>query len=72
MAAVSTMHGGVHLWDTESGEQVKKLEGTGDFGMSLDYSQDGTMIALGDERGRVRVWDVESGRIIHTFEGTCI
>jgi tricorn protease-like protein len=68
IAAVTTHQGGVNLWNTESGELIRDLEGTGNFGMSIDYSSDGTTIAMGDERGRVRVWDVETGRIVQTFE----
>lgn len=45
-----------HLWRTDTGELVMKLEGHEDSVTSVGFSFDGEMVATGGMDGRVRVW----------------
>lgn len=45
-----------HLWRTDNGEVIAKLEGHTDSVTSVGFSFDGEMVATGGMDGRVRVW----------------
>jgi WD40 repeat protein len=51
----------VRLWDLDTGEVVKQMEGhTGEV-MGLAVSRNGQMIATGDENGELIAWKTETG-----------
>jgi WD40 repeat protein/class 3 adenylate cyclase len=65
------------VWDLESGQQVRRLTGVGQAGMSVEnlsimgmgLSPDGgTVLSVGGD-GVIVLWDVKSGQSIQTFEG---
>lgn len=45
-----------HLWRTDNGETILKLDGHTDSVTSVGFSFDGEMVATGGMDGRVRVW----------------
>nr|WP_246448544.1 AAA-like domain-containing protein [Roseateles oligotrophus] len=60
---------GVHLWDTNSGEQTN-LSGLPGTVSKLAFSPDGRYLFAGDLRGQARLWDLrqpaEAARILPT------
>ncbi len=63
-AIVSGGWGGeVWVWDVDSGERVRKLEGLGsaDDVLSLGVRADGRELMAGSSYGKVGVWDPETG-----------
>jgi WD40 repeat protein len=58
----------VRVWNVESGECVKTLEGHSDRVNSVSFSPDGQWIASGSKDKTVRVWSVESGECV-SLEG---
>ena len=56
--------GWVHVFDTDSGERLRKLQiGTSrSLGSSVAWSHDGRKFAAGNEEGLCEIWDAESGR----------
>ncbi len=57
----------VKLWNAQSGELVRKLEGHVGGVLSLAFSSDGKMLASGGQQETVILWDVETGRKLHTL-----
>lgn len=45
-----------HLWRTDTGAMLAKLEGHTDSVTSVGFSHDGEMVATGGMDGKVRVW----------------
>lgn len=45
-----------HLWRTDNGETIIKLDGHTDSVTSVGFSFDGEMVATGGMDGRVRIW----------------
>ena len=57
---------GIKLWDVETGELKRTLEGHPFGTESVAFSPDGRVLASGSED--VRLWDVETGRLIRKAE----
>lgn len=66
------------IFRTDTGEEVKKLEGHSDSVTSCGWNFDGTMVATGGMDGRVIVWKVSGSsgewterkwELLHTLEG---
>jgi WD40 repeat protein len=59
-------HGGLHLWDTGSGQYLGHHAGTPGRIMSCDWRADGGRIATGDDLGFVHLWHPRfSGGYLH-------
>jgi WD40 repeat protein len=59
----------ITLWDAETHERLRALEGIGDVN-SMTFAPVGTTaLALGLEDGEVIVWDVENDERLHTLAG---
>lgn len=66
------LDGGIILWETQSGEIIRRFEGGHETGVSaVAFSNDGTQIATGSLRpeNRIVLWDAETGDIIQQFDG---
>jgi len=61
--------GYLRLWDADTGDLVKKLEGHNDTVWSVVFSRDGQRLLTSSYDGTARLWDVETARLIRTFEG---
>ncbi|MEZ5537483.1 MAG: CHAT domain-containing protein [Thiolinea sp.] len=59
----------VRIWDTQTGETIRTLQGHSGAIWSVAYSPDGSTIASGAGDGKVRMWDTETGKNIKTLQG---
>ena len=59
----------VRLWEVESGQCLKVLEGHSDHITTLAFSPDGACIATGSWDQTARLWEVESGQCRKVLEG---
>ncbi len=59
----------VRLWDVETGENSKTLEGHSGGVSSVYYSPDGKTVVSGSCDNTVRLWDMETGENTKTLEG---
>ena len=59
----------VRIWDVESGEELRKLEGHFDWVASVSWSPDGKRVVTGSGDRTVRIWDVRSGKELYGLEG---
>ena len=59
----------LRLWDLESGQTLRTLEGHTDWVRAVAVTPDGrrAVSASGDQT--LRLWDLESGQTIRTLEG---
>ncbi|PWW72438.1 WD40 repeat-like protein [Tuber magnatum] len=68
--AATTYNGRVCVYDVfGAGEKVREYETKGSFGMSVDVSADGRLVASGHENGGVYIFNNETGKIHHSLPG---
>jgi WD40 repeat protein len=67
MLATGSDDNNIRLWDIESGELVRTLEGHQGSVWSVAWSGDGQWLASGTGDRTVRLWDVESGTEIAVY-----
>ena len=67
--AISFADNSIWIWNTESGELLTRLEGTGAVAQSVVFSQDNRQIAVGTQKGEVRIWELDTGRILTSIPG---
>jgi WD40 repeat protein len=68
----SIYYGEVHVWNPQSGQEIRSFKGHPNPVMSLAFSHDGHVLAsasgtYGAPTGGVRLWEFESGRLLHTL-----
>jgi WD40 repeat protein len=69
-AVVTALEDGVLIvWDTQSGEELRRLTGHEGFVYSLGWSGDGDTIVCG-RRGLITAWDSQTGFLIKTIDGS--
>jgi WD40 repeat protein len=56
--AAGTWPGIVDLWDVDTGRKLQPLKGPTALVTGLDFSQDGSLLALSSRDGSTRLWDV--------------
>ena len=54
------------LWNTTTGEEVRKLKGHSAAVTQLAFSPDGKRLVSGDQKGGVKLWDFEAGRVVYS------
>ncbi|KAH8799627.1 WD40-repeat-containing domain protein [Flagelloscypha sp. PMI_526] len=59
----------VRIWDSESGQQLKKLNGHKSKVNSVAFSPNGVQVVSGSSDNTVRVWDVEASHQLQRFIG---
>jgi len=62
--ATGTNKGKVQLWDMESGEEIKKIDGHNEFVCSVKNSPDGKTIASASGDMTVKIWDSRNGKYL--------
>jgi hypothetical protein len=59
----------VHLWDAESGKQVRAFEGHRAAVRAVAFAPTGLQVLSASDDGTMRVWDVGSGREVGRLKG---
>jgi|GEM_PF-2380199 len=67
--AVSGMDGILRVWDLDSGECTRVLQGHKDFVWTVAMSLDASFAVSGSDDKTLRVWDLRSGECMGVFEG---
>ncbi len=62
----------VEIWDWKTDKKLAELEGYQSIVGVLRFSQDGKLLATGDEFGIVRVWDTATYKEVTTFKGHAV
>ncbi len=60
--------GTIHIWDSNTGKKLKRLEGHTNSVSSLLLLPNGNIVS-GSRDGTIRMWDSETGKELKTFEG---
>jgi WD40 repeat protein len=67
--ATGSRDGSVSLWNPETGERVRRLDGHTERVMALAYSPDGRMLATAGFDRTIQLWDPTSGKLVRTLRG---
>jgi WD40 repeat protein len=59
----------IWLWNLESGEIIRSIEGHSHWVLSVAISPDGNKLVTGSADKTIKVWDLKTGQIIHTLNG---
>lgn len=58
----------VCLWDVQTGQCVRSLQGYASRIFSIEFSPDGTRLISGSEDQLIRIWNVETGQLLHCLK----
>jgi len=62
--------GTIHIWDVESGKEVRELDGAKDnYGVQASFSADGKVLATYGSDHAVRLWTVADGKEVRKIGG---
>jgi WD40 repeat protein len=59
----------IHLWDVQSGHEIRRFDARPGGFWSVAYSPDGKTLATGGEDYHVRLWELVTGRERHKLTG---
>ncbi len=67
--AAALWSGDIHIWEMETGRQVRTLHGHRDAVRAVCYSPDGRYLASGGHDKSVRIWDMTTGKEVISLLG---
>jgi WD40 repeat protein len=53
----------------KTGQLIRTLEGHNNIVISVNFNQDGTILASGSRDTTIKLWDMKTGQLIRTLEG---
>ena len=59
----------IRLWNAQTGEQIRSLQGHSKVVTSVAFSHDGKFIVSGSEDMTIRLWNVQTGEQIRSLQG---
>ncbi len=59
--------GTIKLWNVETGEEIRTLQGHDDYVRSVNFSPDGKTLVSGSGDNTIKLWNVETGEEIRTL-----
>jgi hypothetical protein len=68
-AVSGSTDGTLRIWDLESGQTLRTLEGYGNSVVAVAITSDGRRDLSGSDDGTLRLWNLENGQILCTLEG---
>ena len=60
----------LHLWETKSGKEKRRLDGHSGRVWTVDFSPDGRRVASGGFDNTIRLWDLATAKEIRRFDGS--
>jgi WD40 repeat protein len=67
--AVGTLGESLGLWDLQTGQRLRTLEGLTTNAAHLAYSPDGRWLVSGNCDGKIQLWSAETGQLLYTQAG---
>ena len=67
--AVGSGVGVVHLWQVETGQELRKWTGDQGAVTAVTFTPDGKRLFTAGGSGKLHLWDTSNGKEIRTFEG---
>ncbi len=59
----------IKLWNVETGEEIRTLEGHDAWVYSVSFSPESEALATGSKDNTIKLWNVETGEEIRTLKG---
>lgn len=59
----------IHIWDVETGEEVRRLEGHTKDINQVDITPDGQIVLSASADSTLRLWDFATGELLHELKG---
>lgn len=66
---IGSAHGKIKLWNLETGELLRSLEGHSENVNSITISSDGQILVSGSGNGEIKLWNLRTGELLRTFDG---
>jgi WD40 repeat protein len=57
----------IHVWDTATGKELRRLRWQDMENSTLDFSLDGKLLAAGSRHGRISLWELATGKLLRTI-----
>ena len=67
LLASADRNGGLHLWESESGNEYLTLAGHAKSVNDISWRSDSNVVATGGDDGVIKLWEVENGRQIKSW-----
>ena len=68
LAATGDFKNYIMIWNLETGNYIKRLEGHSDDATKVTFSKNGKYLASASMDNSIKIWDLESGYCLKTFE----